>query len=164
MSAKTATAMKSEQAFTEANTPVFYPAMDIQVENTEESANFEYHLPAICEKKMKSCHALASASNVLITNKKQISSFVGPSKLYIVMKGMKIENTEVQIIAFLGRVPHLDIEQYMARRPNVSKVIMDSYGPISCTWSAFDGVRKSLTSFVVCSGDGFVDICDFLSL
>ena len=72
--------MKSEQAFTEANTRVFDPAMDIQVENTEQSANFEYHLPAVCEKKIKTCCALASASNVLLTNKKTISSYVGPSK------------------------------------------------------------------------------------
>ena len=80
------------------------------------------------------------------------------------MKGMKLDDTEVKTITFLGRVSLLDIERYMARRPNVMKVIMDSYGPVSCTWSAFDGVRKNLTSFMVRSGNAYIDMCDFITL
>ena len=41
---------------------------------------------------------------------------------------------------------------------------MDSYGPVSCTWSEFDEVRKKLTSFVVRSGDEFMDMCDYITL
>jgi hypothetical protein len=104
------------------------------------------------------------ASDTLIANKKTIISFVGPSKLYLVMKGMKLDDTEVKTNTFLRRVSQLDIERYMARRPNVMKVIMDSYGPVSCTWSAFDGVRKNLTSFMVRSGNAYIDMCDFITL
>ena len=156
---ESATPMKSE-----ANTAVFDPAMDIEVETTEETANFEYNLPVVCQKMMKTCNSMASASNVLIANKKRISSYIGPSKLYLVMKGMKILNTDVTTIKFLGSVPRFEISAYIARRPNVEKVITDSYGPVSCTWSEFETVRKNLTSFVVRSGDGFLDVCDFIQL
>ena len=78
---------------------------------------------------MKTCNNTASASNVLITNKKKICAYVGPSKLYIVMKGMKIQNTEVTTIKFIGNVPRSDISAYISRRPNVEKVITE-HGPI----------------------------------
>ena len=82
--------------------------------------------------------------------------------MYLVMKGMKLDDSEVKTITFLCRVPLSDIERYIARSPNVIKVSMTSYGPVSCTWSAFDGIRKNLTSFVVRSGDDHLDVCHFI--
>ena len=161
---ESATAIKSEQALNEANTAVFDPAMDIEVETTEETANFEYNLPVVCQKMMKTCNSMASASHVLLKNKKKIQSYVGPSKMYLVMKGMKLENSEVITIKFIGAIPRLDVREYINRRPNITTEITDSYGPICCTWTEFDGVRKNITSFVVCSGNGFLDICDFIQL
>ena len=137
-------------------------AVDIQVDDIQDLDNFEYDFPGVCQKTMKTCNNTASASNVLITNKKKICAYVGPSKLYIVMKGMKIQNTEVTTIKFIGNVPRSDISAYISRRPNVEKVITE-HGPICCTWSEFNGVRKNLKSFVVRSGDGYMDICDFIT-
>ena len=104
-----------------------------------------------------------STSDIFLMHRKKIQAFVGPSDLYLAMKGMKLKNWEVTTVKFLGMVPLSDLDRYMARSPNVTKVIMDSYGPISCTWSAFDGVRKSLTSFVVQSGNGYLDVCHFIN-
>ena len=157
--------MKTDQAFAEkTDASVFDLDVHIQADDTKDLPDFEYNLPVLCQKMLKTCNSMASASNVLITNKKRISSYVGPSKLFLVMKGMKIHNMEVTTIKFIGNAPRFEISAYITRRPNIEKVITDSYGPVSCTWSEFETVRKNLTSFVVCSGDGFIDMCDFIQL
>ena len=106
-------------------------------------------------------NAPSSAANTLIANKKTIVSFVGPSNLYLVMKGMKLNNVEVTTIKFVGTLPRSAISRYLSTRPNIKKVITD-YGPISCTWTEFDRVRKNLASFVVRSGDEYFDVCHFI--
>ena len=103
-------------------------------------------------------------SVVLVSHSMNIQSFIGPSDLFLVKKGIKLDNTKVTTIKFIGNVPRQDIERYIARRPNLTKVMMDSYGPVSCTWTEFDGVRKNLKSFVVCSAARFLDVCDFIDL
>ena len=105
-----------------------------------------------------------SVSNILVLHSRNIHAFVGPSRLYLLLKGMKLENSKVTTIKFIGNVPRVDIEMYVSRRPNVTKVIMDSYGPVSCTWTEFNEVRKNLTSFVVQSGDQLIDLCDYITL
>ena len=146
--------------FNEAQT--FNPAKAIQADNTDHLPDFEDYCPD--HKIMKTYKGTASVSHVLLKNKKKIQLYVGPSKLYLVMKGIKLGNSEVIIIKFIGAVPCLDVREYINRRPNIKTVITDSYGPICCTWTEFDGVRKNITSFVVCSGNGFLDICDFIQL
>ena len=148
--------------FTDAQT--FDEAEAIQADNTDHLPVFVDYCPALSHTIMKICKGMTSVSAVLIKNKKKINWYVGPSKLYLVMKGMKLENSEVITIKFIGTIPRLDMREYIYRRPNISTVITDLYGPICCTWSEFDMVRKNITSFVVCSRDGFLDICDFIHL
>ena len=76
---------------------------------------------------------------------------------------MKLENTKVTTVKFIGNVPCQDIKRYIATRPNILKVFTD-YGPIACTWTEFDGVRNNLTSFVVRNGDKYFDLCDYITL
>ena len=137
--------------FSDAQT--FNPAKAIQADNSDRLPDFEDYCPD---------HKIEDY--VLLKNKKKIQSYVGPSKLYLVMKGMKLANSEVITIKFIGAIPRLDVREYINRRPSIKTVITDSYGPICCTWTEFDGVRKNITSFVVCSGNGFLDICDFIQL
>ena len=137
------------------------------IDDTSDLPHFEFFDEGRDEKRglMKKCKlASTSASRALVQQSKRIHAFVGPSKLYMVMKGMKLRNFEVTTVRFIGNVPRLDIPLYLTQRPNVTKVIMDSYGPVSCTWTEFDGVRKNLKSFVVRSGATFVDVCDFIDL
>ena len=75
---------------------------------------------------------------------------------------MKLENLNVTTIKFIGKVPHLDIALYVSRRPNITSVITDTYGPIACTWPEFESVRKNLSSFVVRSGDEYLDVGHFI--
>ena len=115
------------------------------------------------EKKMmtekKPCFALACASDIILMYSKKIHSYVGPCKLYLLVKDMKLENTDVNSIKFIGNVPRVDMRQYVERRPNVTTVITDSYGPSCLYWKAFDTVRTNLTSFVVRSeNNGLVDM------
>ena len=145
---QSASTMKTDDACSISATATVYPAslpfearndMNIHINETTDLPDFEIPDEVECNKKQeaekedsKKYRKVPSlASDTLIANKKTIISFVGPSKLYIVMKGMKLDDTEVKTITFLGRVSQLDIERYMARRPNVMKVIMDSYGPVS---------------------------------
>ena len=104
-----------------------------------------------------------STSNILVMHSKQIQAFVGPSCLYLVMKGMKLKGSEVATIKFMPAVPRFAIPIYLSTRPNVKKIITD-YGPIACTWPEFAAVRSNLSSFVVRSGTNFFDICDFITL
>ena len=106
---------------------------------------------------------LPSTSDVLVKFTKKIHSFVGPSDLYLVVKGMKLKNTEVTTVKFLGTVPRLDISRCLSTRPNINRIVTD-YGPIACTWSEFDAVRTNLVSFVVRSGNNYFDLCDFITL
>ena len=113
----------------------------------------------------KHCFVLATASSVILMHRKQIQSFVGPSDVYMLMKDMKLENSEVSTIKFRGEVPRIDIREYVEKRPNISTVITDSYGPSSWEWKAFDSVRNNLTSFYVRSKyNGLVDVYVRLSV
>ena len=114
---------------------------------------------------VKPSYALACASDVIVMYCKEIHSFVGPSQLYLLMKRMKLDNYEVDTIKFIGQVPRVDIREYIEKRPNIRKVITDSYGPISLYWKAFDTVRDNLTSFIALSEcNGLVDVYVQLSV
>ena len=142
---------------------------DIHFDDLIASPNFEIHDDVQCKTEQDSAnevwkkyrHSPASAANTLIANKKTIISFVGPSNLYLVMKGMKLNDSDVTTIKFVGTFPRSAIPRYLSTRPNIRKVITE-YGPSSCTWTEFDGVRKNLTSFVVRSGDEYLDVCHFI--
>jgi len=106
---------------------------------------------------------LPSTSAVLVKFTKKIHSFVGPSDLYLVVKGLKLKNSEVTTIKFIGTVPRSVMSLYLSTRPNINRIVTD-YGPIACTWSEFDAVRTNLVSFVVRSGNNYFDLCDFITL
>ena len=144
---------------------------ELHGDNTEDLPDFVFFEEVGAEKEerveevnKKHKPNLPSTSVVLVLHSKDIQSFIGPSDLFLVKKGMKLDNTKVTTIKFIGNVPRQDIERYISRRPNLTKVIMDSYGPVCCTWTEFDVVRKNLKSFVVRSGARFVDVCDFIAL
>ena len=82
---------------------------------------------------------------MLVLHNRNIRQFIRPSKIYLLMKVMQLENTEV------------------TRRPNVNKVITNLYGLIACTWSEFDGARRNLRSFVVWCRDEYIVVW-YLSL
>ena len=106
---------------------------------------------------------IPSTSDILVMYTKKIHSFVGPSDLYLVVKGMKLKNSEVTTIKFIGTLPRLAISRYLSTRPNLNRIVTD-YGPIACTWSEFETVKKNLVSFVVRSGNNYFDLCDFITL
>ena len=152
-------------------TTMEYNALNIFVEEPTNLPHFEtFNEDEVLEKQEASITPVLqkrrtrslSVSNILVLHSRNIHAFVGPSRLYLLLKGMKLENMKVTTIKFIGNVPRVDIEMYVSRRPNVTKVIMDSYGPVSCTWTEFDEVRKNLTSFVVRCGDGYLDVCNFI--
>ena len=60
---------------------------------------------------VKLCYVLACASDVILMHCKQIQSYVGALKLYLVTKDMKLDNAEVSTIKFIGDVPHADIRE-----------------------------------------------------
>ena len=75
------------------------------------------------------------------------------------MKDIKLDDSDVNCIKFIGDVPRVDMRQYIEKRPNITMVITDSYGPSCLYWKAFDTVRTNLTSFVVRSeNNGLVDV------
>ena len=60
---------------------------------------------------LKKCKlAPTSSSQALVLHSKRIHAFVGLSKLYMVMKGMKLQMATVK---FVGNVPRLDISLYL---------------------------------------------------
>jgi len=121
--------------------------------------NTDKQAKRMMREEVKPLYALACASDVIVMYCKEIHSFVGPSQLYLLMKRMKLDNNEVDTIKFVGQVPRVDIREYIEKRPNIRKVITDSYGPISLYWKAFDTVRDNLTSFVARSEcNGLVDV------
>ena len=143
---------------------------ELHGDNTDNLPDFVYFEEVRAEKEedveevnKKNRRDIPSTSAVLVLHSKNIHSFVGPSDLFLVKKGMKLDNTKVTTIKFIGNVPCQDIERYIARRPNITKVITD-HGPIACTWTEFDGVRNNLTSFVVRTGDNYFDLCDYITL
>ena len=52
----------------------------------------------------KPCYVLASASDIFIMYSKKIHSCVGAMKLYLLTKDMKLDNSEVGTIKFIGNV------------------------------------------------------------
>ena len=123
-------------------------------------AEKEEQVEEVCKKHRAN---IPSAAVVLVLQSKNIHLFTGPSDLFLVCKGMKLENTKVTTVKFIGNVPRQDIKRYIATRPNIMKVFTD-YGPIACTWTEFDGVRNNLTLFVVRNGDKYFDLCDYITL
>ena len=142
------------------------------IDDTNDQADFEYFdqeehakqgVEEVEEVPKKNKTSPPSTSDILLTHSKQIQAFVGPSCLYLVMKGMKLKGSEVTTIKFLPAVPRFAIPIYLSTRPNVKKIITD-YGPIACTWPEFAAVRSNLSSFVVRSGTNFFYICDIIML
>ena len=111
---KFATAMKTDDVCSISAT-----ASITIIDDTNDQPDFEFFDEEEGSKKCKL--APTSASQALVLHSKRIHAFVGPSKLYMVMKGMKLQNFVVATVKFIGSVPRLDISMYLSRRPKVTK-------------------------------------------
>ena len=54
-------------------------------------------------------YALACAFDVILMYSKKNHSYIGPFKLYLLMKDMKLDDSDVNCIKFIGDVPRVDI-------------------------------------------------------
>ena len=154
---QSATPMKTDNVLASACIPF--------IDDTNDEADFEMFNEAeetISPVQQKRRTISLTTADILVLHNRDIQAFVGPSRLYLLLKGMKLDNLDVTTIKFVGQVPRLDITLYVSRRPNITRVITDTYGPIACTWPEFETVRKNLTSFVVRSGDEYLDVCHFI--